>query len=175
VSWLDAETGYFDVWILPLEGERRRYPFVRSRFRESQAMFSPDGRWMAYCSAESGRREIYLTPFPGPGRKWQISNEGGDWPDWRPDGKEIFYEAADGTVTAVTVNSRGDSLVVGTPRSLFPLEPHTGHFPFSPAGHTRFSPMPDGQRFLTVEPVGGPASRPLTVLVNWLAGRPTDR
>jgi Tol biopolymer transport system component/tRNA A-37 threonylcarbamoyl transferase component Bud32 len=166
VNRQDTETDW-DVWMLPLEGEREPYPFVRTPFHEAHGVFSPDGRWLAYQSWESGRPEVYVTPFPGAGREWQISNAGGRWPEWRQDGKELFYEAGDGMVMAVTIESRGDSLVAGTPQSLFPLEPH--------ANYPHYSPAPDGQRFLTIESVDAPAARPLTVLVNWLAGRPKDR
>jgi serine/threonine protein kinase len=63
--------GTYDVWILPLDGESEAYPFVQTRFEEAGGDFSPDGRWLAYQSTESGRWEVYVTPFPGPGRKWQ--------------------------------------------------------------------------------------------------------
>ncbi len=84
------ETGW-DLWLLPLHGERTPRPFIKTRFDQPMASFSPDGRWVAYGSNESGRMEVYVVPFPGPGRKWQISTQGGSWPQWRRDGREIFY------------------------------------------------------------------------------------
>ncbi|MBI2833800.1 MAG: serine/threonine-protein kinase, partial [Acidobacteria bacterium] len=94
-----------DLWVLPLFGDRKPYPFLKTEFDESQARFSPDGRWMAYVSNESGRLEVYVRPFPGPGTKWQISPNGGSQPQWRRDGKELFYIAADHRLMAVAVKS----------------------------------------------------------------------
>src|SRR3989449_11056669 len=90
-----------DLWVLPLFGDRKPFPFLQTQFGEYPARFSPDGRWIAYVSNESGRNEVYVAPFQGPGGsstadgpgtpggKWQVSAAGGDWPRWRRDGKEI--------------------------------------------------------------------------------------
>jgi Tol biopolymer transport system component len=118
-SPLDPETG-FDIWILPVGGDRKPYPFVNSPFREWFGEFSPDGRWIAYDSNESGRSEIYLRPFPGPGGKWQVSTEGGTRPEWSRDGREIFY-LENGKMMRVTVDST-KSLTVGRPELLFPCD-----------------------------------------------------
>jgi Tol biopolymer transport system component len=159
----DPETSW-DLWVLPLdEDEARPYPFLEGPFEEVVGMFSPDGRWVAYRSSESGRSEVYVVPFPGPGRKWQVSTEGGLWAEWRDDGREIFYQTIDGYVAAVAVEPRGEGLVFGPPRPLFPLEVQESNF--------RYSPTPDGQRFLAVEPVGGQTALPITVVVNWTAAR----
>jgi serine/threonine protein kinase/Tol biopolymer transport system component len=159
----DAETSW-DLWVLPLDnGEARPYPLLQGPFDEVVGRFSPDGRWVAYRTNESGRNEIYVVPFPGPGRKWQVSTEGGLWAEWRADGKEIFYQTTDGDVAAVTVERRGEGLAFGPPRPLFPLEAQETNF--------HFSPTPDGQRFLTIEPVGGQRAQPITVVVNWTALR----
>jgi len=77
-----------DLWILPLSGDAKPKPFVQTEFNETYGSFSPDGRWVAYTSAESGRNEIYVVPFPGPGGKWQISQSGGQYPRWRRDSGE---------------------------------------------------------------------------------------
>jgi Tol biopolymer transport system component len=86
-------TRSWDIWVLPLDGEGEPYPFLEGRFDEFGGVFSPDGRWMAYQSGESGQAEIYDRPFPGPGRQWQVSTEGGLWPRWRDDGGEVFATA----------------------------------------------------------------------------------
>ena len=113
----DPKTG-FDILILPVGGDRKPYPFVRSSFREWFGEFSPDGRWIAYESNESGRSEVYLRPFPGPGGKWQVSTEGGARPEWSRDGRELFYFESD-RIMRVTVDS-GHALAVGRPELLFP-------------------------------------------------------
>ena len=87
---LHPTTG-MDIWVLPLHGERRPRPFLQTQFQESAAVFSPDGHWLAYTSNESGRWEVYVQAYPGPGGKWQISNEGGDAPVWAKNGRELFY------------------------------------------------------------------------------------
>jgi Tol biopolymer transport system component/tRNA A-37 threonylcarbamoyl transferase component Bud32 len=159
----DAETSW-DLWVLPLDhDEARPYPLLQGPFDEVAGMFSPDGRWVAYRSNESGRNEIYIVPFPGPGRKWQVSTEGGLWAEWRADGKEIFYQTTGGDVAALTVEARGEGLAFGAPRRLFPLEAQETDF--------HFSPTPDGQRFLTIEAVAGQTEQPITVVVNWTALR----
>ena len=113
----DPKTGV-DIWILPVGGDRKPYPFVRSSFREWFGEFSPDGRWIAYESNESGRSEVYLRPFPGPGGKWQVSTEGGARPEWSRDGRELFYFEND-KIMRVTVDG-GQALAVGRPELLFP-------------------------------------------------------
>jgi serine/threonine-protein kinase len=89
----------FDIMILPMEGSEaggwkpgKPFAFLNSPKNETMAMFSPDGRWIAYTSDETGRFEVYVRPFPGPGAKWQISTNGGLWPSWSPQGRELFYE-----------------------------------------------------------------------------------
>ncbi len=113
----DPKTGQ-DIWILPVGGDRKPYPFVNSSFREWFGEFSRDGRWIAYQSNESGRSEIYLRPFPGPGGKWQVSTAGGARPEWSRDGKELFFFESD-RLMRVTVDT-GPALAVGRPEILFP-------------------------------------------------------
>ena len=111
----DPGTG-MDVWILPM-ADRKPVPFVKTNFREWFAEFSPDGKWIAYDSNESGRSEIYVRPFPGPGGKWQVSTEGGSRPEWSHDGRELFY-LNDSTLFGVPVDdARGFS--AGRPEKLF--------------------------------------------------------
>ena len=108
-----------DLWVLPLSRRSQAVSVSDTTFVESQGQFSPDGRWMAYMSNESGRQEVYVRPFPGPGDKWLVSSAGGGWPRWRRDGREIFYLARDGTLMAVSVDAAGSSFVVGAGRPLF--------------------------------------------------------
>ena len=100
----DPKTGY-DLWVLPLEGDRKPQPYLQTQFRENQGQFSPDGHWVAYTSDESGRLEVYVQPFPAAGGKWQISTNGGENPKWRRDGKELFYLGLDRRLMAVEVKT----------------------------------------------------------------------
>jgi Tol biopolymer transport system component len=158
----DLETSW-DVWVLPLgeDGAEPR-PLLAGPFDQAVGMFSPDGRWVAFHSNESGRNEVYVTSFLEPGRKWQASTQGGLFPEWGRDGRELFYTATEGQAVAVDVEARGEGLAFGSPRPLFPLE--------TQESNQRYSPQPDGQRFLTIERVGAQSARPLTVVVNWTAG-----
>lgn len=136
----DPETG-FDIWILPVGGDRKPYPFVNSPFREWFGEFSPDGRWIAYESNESGRSEIYVRPFPGPGGKWQVSTEGGARPEWSRDGRELFY-IENGRMMRVTVDSTR-ALAIGRPELLFPCNCFdSGRY---------YEVMPDAKHFLLIQ------------------------
>jgi Tol biopolymer transport system component len=151
-----------DLWVLPLFGDRKPIPFLRTEFNESQGRFSPDGRWMAYVSDESGRKEIYVQTFPPSGAKWQISTDGGNFPNWRGDGKELFYMAPDQKLMSVEV--RADStLLAGKPRALF--EARYFNIPIPP-----YTVSSDGRRFLIVTPVEEESNAsPLTVVLSWTA------
>jgi Tol biopolymer transport system component len=166
-----APSGW-DLWVLPLFGERKPFPFLQRPSNDVQGQFSFDGRWVTYASNESGRYEVYVTSFPEPGAVRQISSGGGVWPRWRHDGKEIFYLAPDGKIMSAEVNVRGNTFEAGSSRALFDAHPkNSGLWPYSPSS--------DGQRFLVnslVEQAVRPAyamgqlnSTPLTVVVNWRA------
>jgi serine/threonine protein kinase len=157
-----------DLWIAPQFGDRRPYPYLQSQFNEQEGAFSPDGRWVAYVSDESGRNEIYAQAFPPSGAKFQISTGGGSEPYWRKDGKELFYVAANRNLMAVPVNP-GPMLEVGLPKSLMPLPGNSDRqLPVSTDRHS-YAVTSDGQRFLVVtQAVGGPAP-PITVWLNWNA------
>ena len=101
---MDLKT-QLDIWTVAMDGERKPVPYLHGDFNESQPQFSPDGRWMAYVSDESGSRQVYVQSFPTLGGQRQISAEGGAQPRWRRDGKELFYLAADRKLMAVTVKS----------------------------------------------------------------------
>jgi hypothetical protein len=147
---------------LPLFGDRKPIPFLNTRFSEYPGQFSPDGRWIAYRSDESGKSEVYVAPFPGPGGKWQISVAGGDWPRWRADGTEIFYLAPDNTLMAAAVNGKGPSFEVSVVKPLFETcAEGTGY---------EYGVSTDGQRFLISIAPEQAASAPITVVLNWTAG-----
>jgi len=159
-STVDPKTKV-DLWVLPLGGDRKPFPFLQTEFNEFNGQFSPDGRWIAYTSDESGRNEIYVAPFPGPGGKQQISTSGGRQPKWRGDGKEIFYLAPDKKLMAAGVNGQGASLVVGAVRPLF--EVHLFEYGYA------YDVTTDGQRFLINTAVEQKASSPITLVLNWTA------
>ncbi len=154
---------------MPLLGERTPHLFEQSRFTETVGQVSPDGRWLAYRSNESGRNEIYVQSFPAPGGgKWQISKDGGVDARWRRDGRELFYYASDGRLMAVLI--KGDTaLEVGAAVPLF--EAHLLNGPNAGVGFKQqYDVARDGQRFLLNVPLEETASSPITIVVNWTAG-----
>jgi hypothetical protein len=142
--------------------DRKAQPFLQTRFNEQSPQFSPDGRWLAYTSDESGRNEIYVQPYPGPGGKWQISTEGGTEPVWNRNGREFFYRSGD-KMMAVDIATQ-PSFAAGKPRMLFEgkYTPTAATFPY-------YDVSPDGQRFLMLKPVESQASAPtqMNVVLNW--------
>ncbi|MCH8946954.1 MAG: PD40 domain-containing protein, partial [Acidobacteria bacterium] len=108
-----------DLWVLPLEGERKPELFLATPAGEQHPEFSPDGRWIAYGSNESGRPEIYVRPYPGPGGKWQVSTNGGRFPRWTKKGRELIYREGANRWLAVPVTAEGDSFRSGKPQLLF--------------------------------------------------------
>jgi Tol biopolymer transport system component len=143
-----------DLRVLPLTGERTPFDIARTPFAELNARLSPDGRWVAYQSDETGQAEIHVQPFPRPGPKVQVSVGGGTLPRWLHDGSELFYLAPDRRLMAVSVSQSGSRLVTGGPRALFTL-PTT----------SRYEPSPDGQRFLVTAVVS--QASPITIILNW--------
>ncbi len=147
-----------------MSGDQKPTPFVQTEFNEIQGRFSPDGRWVAYASNLSGRFEVYVQSFPSSGGKWQVSTGGGAQPQWRRDGRELFYLAADRKIMAVEVNGAGPTFVPGVPKPLF--EAHvSANFP----GQPYYAVTGDGQRFLVNTLVGESAPAPFTVVLNWAA------
>ena len=148
---------------MPLTGDPTPQAVVRTQFNEIDARISPDGRWLAYVSDESGKWEVYAQQFLSRGGKWRISSIGGNQPEWSHDGREIFYVAADQKLMVVPVHV-GASLDPGTPKELFQLHAVTDFL-----GHT-YDLAEDDQRFLVNTPVAEEASQPpLTVVINWTA------
>jgi Tol biopolymer transport system component/predicted Ser/Thr protein kinase len=149
-----------DLMVLPLTGDRKPYAFLSTPFNEDQGFFSPDGKWVAYESNESGRNEIYVRPFPGPGGQWQVSTGGGSMPRWRADGKELYYLAPDLKLMAAGVTVQGASLAPGTPEALF--QTHVG----VNANGQPYNVGRDG-RFLILTEVESASSEPIHLLQNW--------
>jgi Tol biopolymer transport system component len=152
----------WDIWILPTFGDKKPFPWLKTNFSESWPVFSPDGRYLAYQSNESGRQEIYVQSFPGPGGKWQVSSSGGTEPHWRADGRELFYRSADQKLTAVDT-TLGATFEAGVPKPLFQLHLEAG------LARNRFLPQRDGQRFLLVATPARESMTPTTVVLNWMA------
>jgi eukaryotic-like serine/threonine-protein kinase len=151
-----------DVWALPMFGDRKPIAISNGPFAESLAMFSSDGRHVAYVSNESGREEIYVQTFPEAGGRWQVSTGGGTDPSWRGDGKELFYRALDQKLMAVDIQTAGE-FQAGIPKALFAASVVQG------VTRNRYSPSPDGQRFVFVAPLGRDALGPTSVVLNWPA------
>ena len=149
-----------DLMLLPLSGARKPYPFLSTPFNENQGIFSADGKWVAYQSNESGRFEIYVRPFPGPGGQWQVSTGGGTSPRWRSDGKELYYLAPDNKLLAVAAAVQGTTFVPGTPQVLFQTHPP----PVAPK--QQYDVSRDG-RFLINTELQDTATEPIHLLLNW--------
>jgi serine/threonine-protein kinase len=157
----DPTTGY-DLWVLKLEGDRKPRPFLQTPSNESGPIFSPDGRWLAYVSDESGRQEIYVRPFPGPGGKMQISTEGGNEPMWARNGRELFYRNGD-KMMVTAVETQG-VFAASQPKQLF-----EGHYETSYNAFERdYDISPDRQEFLMVKAAEqeSPPTQ-LNVVLNW--------
>ena len=108
-----------DLYLLPLSGERKPEPFLQTKFIEAQGRFSPDGRWVAYVSNETGQFEVYVQSFPATGGKLPVSTGGGAQPQWRADGRELYYYTPDRNLMAVDVSGEDSTLKVGVARPLF--------------------------------------------------------
>jgi Tol biopolymer transport system component len=157
------------LWILPRVGDRRPYIFLQGDFNIGEGQFSPDGHWLAYNSDESGRPEIYVTPFPGGGSKWQVSTAGGSTPRWRRDGKELYYMAADSTLIAAGVDTGGSVFQVSALRPLFHLVVRTGVTRLGLGGSAGYDASPDGKWFVVNSPAVANAL-PITLITNWTPG-----
>ena len=138
-------------------GDRKPIRFLQTPFNERAAMFSPNGRWVAYSSDENGPEEVYVKEFEGTGAKYQVSAGGGNSPRWRRDGKEIFYIFG-GKLMAVDIKVAESGLVPSNPRLLF-----------EKSGAGGFDVTGDGQRFLVLVPAEQSSPEPITVLLNWAA------
>jgi len=149
------------VWILPLAGDQKPFALVQSQFRNTAPAFSPDCKWVAYVSNETGQEEVYITHFPEVTRRYQVSTQGGTFPRWRGDGKELFYfSGPQNSMMAVSVDEKVEELSLGSPRALFHLANNAGSF-------SVFDVTADGRRFLISEPNSPAGTVPLTLVTNW--------
>jgi Tol biopolymer transport system component len=158
-----------DLWMVSLVGERKAWPLLQSDASEMAGQLSPDGRWLAYLSNETGATELYVKPATATGGQWPISTGGGGAPRWRGDGKELFY-ASRGMIWAVAVTTRGDAFVAGAQTQLFE------NIGFPPHGDTYlpWAVTEDGRRFLIPRRVSETANEiarnPIVIVFNWLGG-----
>ncbi|MGH9385656.1 MAG: protein kinase domain-containing protein [Vicinamibacterales bacterium] len=158
-----ADFGYDIVTMSSTVGAEPQ-PYHRSRFNEVEARFSPNGRWIAYASDESGRFEVYVRPFPAAAGQWPISAGGGMQPEWRRDGKELFFIAADSKLMAVNVTTDQPTFSAGIPRALFDVDLPESVAPYP----SDYAVAADGQRFLVNTVVDQPIQPTLTVTLNWV-------
>jgi hypothetical protein len=150
-----------DIWVLPLFGNRKPFPYVQTEFQEIRPRLSPDGRWLAYQSNESKRvEEAYVVSFPQPGAKWQISNGGGAFPTWSRDGRQLYYYSPEQSKVMAVEILPGPQFHFGVPRVLFDAWISTNN--------TSFEVSTDG-RFLVPALVEQNALTPMTVVLNWQA------
>jgi hypothetical protein len=150
------------LFVLPLSGEAKPWQFSTQVQDNAPAMISPDGRWLAYVSNETKRREIYVTTFPDGRGKWQVSTEGGDNPRWRADSRELFFTAAN-KLMSVEVAATADRFDAGPVRALFDVR-----VPATQLGtRSSYVPSKDGQRFLINAWDAGDTVTPIVLVVNW--------
>jgi Tol biopolymer transport system component len=154
------DRGAFDLWTLPLAGGGAPHRFLEAAFASDDARFSPDGRFVAIVSGESGRSEAYVVPYPGPGEKTRVSSGGAEIVRWSRDGRELLFVGADGRLMAAPVKT-SPSLQIGEPKALFELKGRSNWKSFDVSA--------DGKRFLAVVPEVVADREPLSVVVNWPA------
>ena len=152
------------VWALPLGGDRKPIPVATRKegVDQGHAAFSPDSRWVAYSSTESGRSEVYIVPFNRGGGRWQVSSTGGDRPRWSSNGKELFYMALDRTLMAVSVAVSKESIKLGTAQPLFRTSVIAAAF-------SLYDVSADGKRFVIASTIQS-QNAPVALVVNWTAG-----
>ena len=168
----EGETTAADLWALPLDGEPAPMPVAQSQFDEAQGQFSPDGRWIAYASNETGRYEIWVQPFPATGTRWQVSLDGGSFPRWQHDGSELFFIHPDNTLMAVPIRagSEANAFDYQAPEALFATQlvtAGTNIFPGGPYSTAQYAVGADGAFLINVDIVD---TSPINIVLNWPAG-----
>ena len=149
------------VWLLALDSREAKPLLQSAEFEMAAAVFSPNDRFIAYSSDESGRSEVYVQPFPLTGEKWMISSGGGDLPLWREDGKELFFLTGDGRVMSAEIKSDHTfDRVVTKPLFQTDIKRAPGY---------PYAVSPDGSRFLIITPAEASNPAPMTVVLNWPA------
>jgi Tol biopolymer transport system component len=154
-----------DIFALSLTGAAKATPIVQTDFNETNPAISPDGRWVAFNSNDSGRGEVYVVPFQGAAGKWQVSTQGGSYPRWRRDGKELFYIASDRKLMAAEVDGSGAAFRVGRLQALFELRIRVAGFAGS--NSYNYDVSADGQRFLLNTINDDAVASPFMILSNW--------
>ena len=152
-----------EIWGVLLSGDRKAFPVMQSQYDVYAPALSPDGKWLAYESRESGRPEICVIPFLHGTGKWEVSTGGGVLPRWRRDGRELFYISTDNKVMSAEITEQGSSLLIGKVQSLFQINP----VPF--AGGSNYDVTGDGNKFVVASLAASQVSEPLTLIVNWFA------
>ena len=153
LAWNEQGSGGFDLWSMPLEsdgaGLRGGKPevFLQTAFDERYPMFSPDGRWLAYTSNESGSYQLYVRAFPDKGGKWQVSNGGGSFPVWSQNGRELFFRSGDNRIMVTAYTAKGDSFRADQPKA------------WSEKQTAAFDVAPDGKRIAALMPVETPETQ----------------
>ncbi len=169
----EGETTASDIWALPLDGKPAPMPVAQSQFDEAQGQFSPDGRWIAYASNETGRYEIWVQPFPATGTRWQVSLDGGSFPRWQRDGSELFFIHPDNTLMAVPIRAGSETSAFDyqAPEALFATQMITAGtiiYPGGPYSTPQYAVGADG-RFLINTGVTENAVSLINIVLNWAA------
>ena len=150
-----------DIWVVPLFGDRKPSPYQHKAFSAWGGRFAPDGQWIAYAADESGTDDVYIQAFPATGVTYRVSRHGGSQPAWRRDGRELFYLAGDGVLTACSVQTHKGVVEVGTPTPLFHPTLRSSLL------RNHYDVAPNGDRFLINTPVQDETTAPITVVLNW--------
>ena len=158
---VDPQTQKSKLWILPLTGDRKPFPYIEGQMDAFTAKFSPDVKWVAYSSDESGRTEVYVQTFPATDAKWQVSTTGGSTPQWSKDGTELYYISPNKKMMVVDVKTQGGTFTEGIPKQLFDADVDRYTAP------NRYAVTNDKQRFLVNVPAEVSKVMPLTVVLNW--------
>jgi len=157
------DVGGRDLWVFPFEGDRKPFVFLKTKFNEAYGQFSPDGKWVAYESNESGRTEVYIRPFPAAAGQWQVSTAGGSQARWRADGKELYFVAPDQKLMAAAVTPNGTAVAVGAPVPLFTTHLLGGG---SSGYHQQYAVSKDSRFLLTSTPEETGSSS-IGLILNW--------
>ena len=165
---LNAKTNA-DLYLMSAQGDKKLEPFLQTNFIEAQARFSPNGRWIAYVSNETGQFEVYVAAFPLAGGKVPISIGGGSQPHWRADGRELYYYAPNRKLVAVEVSSDGPTFQVGVSQALFDIRIGGMGLDQIFPGNSYYTPARDGTRFLVPSVPESPVPQPINVIVDWHA------
>ena len=153
-----------EIAVLPLTGDGKLFSYLNASYANSGGELSPDGRWLAYVSNESGRSEVYVTAFPEAKGKWQVSFTGGQFPRWRKDGRELYYCRADGALAVTEVTPGQDSFVIGSVKQV------SERRIYQTIVSAPYDVFADGQRIIMAAVKPQSVHAPLTLITNWTAG-----